>query len=253
MNSVHRTIDREPWSQSGDQPPSQHRRHDGSSVGQQGSPCVQANVPSGHPVERRPFLGPDPSPDNLARPSSRWVEVSDQVGPQDRPVELSASAARSYLVLLQEPDQVHLLPSRLPGPKPRPLYTGDRLSNYHRNDPIVPRDGKDAVVLDNAERKSVRVHDAAAKVKRLQSHKARIQQVPDKHTRRSDDSGYFSVDRLRRSISSPRRQAWDRNPVASSSSGDLCSSASLKRQCSLISENGEQEQGGSTASPSEFL
>ncbi|ROW06082.1 hypothetical protein VMCG_04563 [Cytospora schulzeri] len=172
MDSVHRTMGREPWSDPQGRPPSQQRRHDQLSVGQpQGSSYAVMDDPSGHRVERQLFLGSPSFPNNLVRPPTRLNEVASQVGPQNLPVELSGESVQGYLLLIQEPDLMDLLSRRLLEWKARPCHI-DRPEHDDLEKSAARQEDTGVVVLDNAERKSVNIHEAPATVERMRSQRA---------------------------------------------------------------------------------
>ncbi|KUI71709.1 hypothetical protein VM1G_11737 [Cytospora mali] len=237
MDSVHRTMDREPWSNFRDRPPSQQRlRHDQPSASHQGRFHALSTVPPGHRLERQLFLASASSPDNLARLSTRLGEVTNQVGPQNRPVELSADDVRGYFVLLQEPDFMELLSRQHLDFKPRLVHT-NREGDIDMEESITRRNGTGVVVLDNPERKAVAIQDLPVAVERVRSQRVQVHNSPAGSWRRSADSGYYSVDRLRRSISTPQLHSEGRGSVTSSSmSGSSRSSGVLTRRSSFYSD-----------------
>lgn len=240
MDSIHRTMGREPWSISQGRLPSLQRRVDQPSGRHQRGSYALGNEPPGHRAGRQLFPGSPSSPNSLVRLPTRLAEVTDLAGPQNHPVELSAGSVQGYLLLLQEPDLMDLLSRRLFEWKARPCPL-NRLEHDGLGKPATPRDDPGVVVLDNPERKSVNVHDAPVTVGRMRSQRALVQDPPSRPSRRSADSGYCSVNKLSRSISTPSLHAESRDSAASSiSSVGSRFSASLERRLSVQSE-GQQE------------
>lgn len=223
MDSVQRTMGREPWFNPGAQSLFQRRRHDhrpSASHAQRTPYALMSSPPPGQRAKRRLFPGEAASPNSsLVEPPSRWNEGANQAGPPNRPAELAAGGVRGYLVLLQEPDLMNVLSRRLPELKDRsrPL---DQVWDEFSKEPVSCRSNTDAVVLDdNPERKSIQVHDSSATVERSQSQRAQIlQHSPDRPSGRSSDSGYVSGDghKLRRSMSTPQLYVGVRGSFVSS-------------------------------------
>lgn len=245
MDSVRRTMETEPWSTSRGQRPSQQRRHGQPAVGNQGSSYTLGNAPPGQRVGRQLFLGSPSSPDNLVPLPNQRNEVANQAGPQSHPVELSAGEVQGYFVLLQEPDLMDLLSRRLLEWKPRPCALNWSGHGVLEKQVTRRADDTGVVVVDNPERKSVSIHKAPGTVERMPSQRAEIQyqHSPVRPWRRSADSGYCSVDKMRHSVSTMQLHTGGRNSVVSSvSSGDWCSFVSLEKRSSLHSEH-EVEDG----------
>lgn len=246
MDSLHRTMGREPWTNSQGRLPSLQRRLDQPYGRHQRSPYAPGNGRPEHRAGRQLFPGSPSSPNSLVRLPSRLAEVTDLAGPQNHPVELSAGSVQGYLLLLQEPDLMDLLSRRLLEWKARPCPL-DRPGHDDLGKPVKPRDDPGMVVLDNSDRKSVNVHDAPVTVGRMRSQKALVQNLPSRPSRRSADSGYCSVNKLRRSISTPSLYAEGRDSAAPSISS-VGSRRTLRqrseRRLSVQSEGQQEDTTG---------
>ncbi|KAK7749800.1 hypothetical protein SLS53_000380 [Cytospora paraplurivora] len=241
MENAARAMGREQRTISRSQQQSRQRRRVEPSVGHhRRRSYALANVPPGRRVESQIFLGPASSPTNLARLSSHWEEVRNQVEPQNRPVELSTDGPQGYLVLLQEPDLMDLLSRCLQDVDARP-QSFERFGGEILQKPLTHQHDTDAVVRDNSERRSVRIHDAPVTIHRMRSQSALlVQDFPDRLSPRSSDSGYYSADRLRRSISTLQPRVVERDSVSMSSWVGAYPSSSLgsasERQSSTSSD-----------------
>ncbi|ROV92641.1 hypothetical protein VSDG_06569 [Cytospora chrysosperma] len=244
MDSLHRTMGREPWTNSQGRLPSLQRRLDQPSGRHQRASYALGNGTPGHRAGRQLFPGSPSTPNSLVRLPTRLAEVTDLAGPQNHPVELSAGSVQGYLFLLQEPDLMDLRSRRLLEWKARPCPL-DRPGHDNLGKPVTPRDDPGVVVLDNSDRKSVNVHDAPVTVGRMRSQKALVQNSPSRPSRRSADSGYCSVNTLPRSFSTPSLHAEGRHSAAPSiSSVGSRFSASLERRLSVQSEGQQEDTTG---------